>query len=71
MTFSARAQLQLQIWDARFGRIVWEGFTDLTLAQEMLRERPVETLLRASGQSVVEKIPPEAAAVGSGEVDAH
>ncbi|MGE0825986.1 MAG: hypothetical protein AB7G75_15305 [Candidatus Binatia bacterium] len=40
-TASATARLQLQIWDAQLGRIVWEGSSDVTLAREMIREGPI------------------------------
>ena len=54
------ARLQLQVWDARSGGIVWEGLCDLTLAQEIVRERPVqlEEAIRATWESLLQAIPP-------------
>jgi hypothetical protein len=59
----ATARFQLQIWDSRSGRIVWEGISDLTLAQELLRERPVrfEDTIQATWESIIEKIPLDSA----------
>ena len=55
----ANARFQLQIWDGQSGRIVWEGMSDLTLAQELLGEQPVrfENIIAATWESIVEKIP--------------
>lgn len=55
----ATARFQLQIWDARSGGIVWEGLSDFTLAQEILRERPVqlEDTIRATWESLIKEIP--------------
>ena len=58
-TASANARFQLQLWDGQSGRIVWEGISDLTLAQETFREDPIpfEDTILATWQSLVEKIP--------------
>lgn len=60
----ATARFQLQIWDGWSGRIVWEGMSDLTLAQEFIRERPVrfEDTIQATWESILEKIPPHTTA---------
>ena len=60
-TASANARFQLQIWDGRSGRIVWEGISDLTLAQEVIRERPVrfEDIVQATWESLIGEIPAE------------
>ena len=58
-TASANARFQLQLWDGRSGRIVWEGISDLTLAQETFREEliPFEDTIQATWQSLIERIP--------------
>lgn len=58
----ATARFQLQIWDGWSGRIVWEGMSDLTLAQEFIRERPVrfEDTIQTTWESILEKIPSNA-----------
>ncbi len=58
-TASANARFQLQLWDGQSGRIVWEGISDLTLAQETFREDliPFEDTIQATWQSLIEKIP--------------
>ena len=58
-TTSASARIQLQIWDGRSGRIVWDGFADLTLAQETFREGPIVfgDTVRATWESLIDQIP--------------
>jgi hypothetical protein len=58
-TTSANARIQLQIWDGQSGRIVWEGFSDLTLAQETFREGPIVfgDTVRATWESLIDQIP--------------
>ena len=58
-TASATARFQLQIWDAQSGRIVWEGLSDLTVAEDQIRERPVqfEEVIRATWENLLQKIP--------------
>lgn len=62
-TSSANARFQLQIWDGRSGRIVWEGISDLTLAREVIRESPVrfEEIAEATWESLISEIPSAAA----------
>jgi len=52
-------RFQLQIWDAQSGGIVWEGLSELTLAHEILLERPVhfEDTIRATWESLIKEIP--------------
>jgi len=61
-TAVAHARFHLQIWDGHTGRIAWEGYSDLTLAQETMRENPVriEEIVNATWQSLIEQIPREA-----------
>jgi hypothetical protein len=61
-TLWVTSRFQLQIWDARSGGVVWEGLSDLTLAQEILRERPVhlEDTIRATWESLIREIPSNA-----------
>lgn len=58
----ANARFQLQIWDGYSGRIVWEGISDLTIAQEMIRESPVqfEDTVQATWENLIQKIPAQA-----------
>lgn len=58
-TASTSARFQLQIWDGHSGRIVWEGISDLTLAQETFREGPIRfsQIVNATWLSLVEQIP--------------
>jgi hypothetical protein len=58
-TISATERVQLEIWGADSGRIVWEGISDLTLAQDTFRERLVrfEDTVRATWESLIGKIP--------------
>lgn len=65
-TASATARFQLQIWDGQTGHIVWEGLSDVTLAQEMIRENPVrlDDVVRATWDRLLEEMP------GSGAVAA-
>ena len=57
-TTSANARFQLQIWDGRSGRIVWEGISDLTLARETFREGPIlfGDTVRATWESLIDQI---------------
>lgn len=59
----ANARYQLQIWDGQSGRIVWEGISDLTLAQEVIREQPVrfEDIIQETWASLIEQIPADSA----------
>ncbi len=68
-TSRVTARFQLQFWDARSGGIVWEGLSDLTLAQEILRERPVhlEDAIRATWESLIKEIPSGAVAPAQAE----
>jgi len=58
-TASATARLQLQIWDAQAGRIVWEGRSDVTLAREMLREGPIrfDEIIQVTWANLLRQIP--------------
>jgi hypothetical protein len=58
-TASATARLQLQIWDAHAGRIVWEGRSDVTLAREMLREGPIrfDEIVQVTWTKLLQQIP--------------
>jgi hypothetical protein len=58
-TASTSARFQLQIWDGHSGRIVWEGISDLTLAQETFREGPIRfnQIVNATWVSLIEQIP--------------
>ena len=58
-TASATARLQLQIWDAQEGRIVWEGRSDVTLAREMLREGPIrfDEIIQVTWAKLLQQIP--------------
>lgn len=58
-TVSASARFDLQIWDARTGRIAWEGAADLTLAQEAVREGQIalEETVRATWESLIQEMP--------------
>lgn len=58
-TASATARLQLQIWDAEAGRIVWEGRSDVTLAREMLREGPIrfDEIIQITWANLLQQIP--------------
>jgi hypothetical protein len=58
-TASATARLQLQIWDAQAGRIVWEGRSDVTLAREMLREGPIrfDEIVQVTWAKLLQQIP--------------
>ena len=58
-TASTTARFQLQVWDARSGRIVWEGLSDLTVAEDQILERPVqfEEVIRATWENLLKKIP--------------
>lgn len=60
-TAVAHARFNLQIWDGRTGRIAWEGYSDLTLAQETFRESPVgiEEIVSATWESLIWQIPRE------------
>ena len=40
-TASATTRFEPQIWDAQSGRIVWEGLSDLPVAEELIREHLV------------------------------
>lgn len=55
----ATTRFQLQIWDGISGRIMWEGISDLTLAQEVILERPIrfEDVVFETWSSLVERIP--------------
>jgi len=58
-TSTVTARLQLQFWDTRSGSIAWEGLSDLTLAQEIVRERPIQMAdtIRATWESLLQAIP--------------
>jgi len=58
-TASATVRLQLQIWDAEVGRIVWEGGSDVTLAREMLREGPIrfDEITQVTWAKLLQQIP--------------
>jgi hypothetical protein len=58
-TRSTSARFQLQIWNGQSGRIVWEGISDLTLAQETFREGPIRfnQIVNATWVSLIEQIP--------------
>ena len=60
----ANARCRLQIWDARLGKIVWEGSSDLTHARETFLERPIllADTTRAAWQFLVDQLPPSVAA---------
>jgi len=60
-TASATARFELQIWDAQSGRIVWDGLSDLTVAEELIRERPVsfEEIIQATWTNLIKQIPSE------------
>ena len=68
-TASATARFQLQIWDAQSGRIVWEGLSDLTVAEDQIRERPVqfEEVIRATWENLIKKIPSDSTAPAQAE----
>ncbi len=58
-TASASTRFDLQIWDGRTGRIVWEGSSHLTLAQEVVREGPIplEETVRGTWESMIQEMP--------------
>ncbi len=58
-TASTSARFQLQIWDGHSGRIVWDGISDLTLAQETFREGPIRfnQIVKETWLSLIEQIP--------------
>jgi hypothetical protein len=58
-TASATARFQLQIWDAESGHIAWEGLSDLTLAQDVIRERAIgfEATAAATWEALIAKLP--------------
>ena len=58
-TASATARLQLQIWDAQEGRIVWEGRSDVTQAREMIREDPIhfDEIIQVTWAKLLQQIP--------------
>ena len=58
-TASANARFQLQIWDGHVGAVVWEGIADVTLAQEVVRERLVrfEDTVEATWDRLLQEIP--------------
>jgi hypothetical protein len=58
-TAASNARLQLQVWDAHTGRIRWEGVSDVTLAQEVVRERFVrlERMMEVSWEYLLAQIP--------------
>ncbi len=66
-TASASARIQLQIWDGESGRIAWEGISELTLAQETMRERPIrfEDTVLATWLALIDEIPSAADAAVS------
>jgi hypothetical protein len=55
----ASPRLQLQVWDATSGRIVWEGTCEATLAHEEIRENPVRLVdaIRASWDLLISRLP--------------
>jgi hypothetical protein len=58
-TAASSIRLRLQIWDGRSGRIVWDGLSELTLAEESVRERFVllEPTMEMSSRQLLEQIP--------------
>ena len=58
-TASATARFDLQIWDGRTGRVIWEGSSDVTLAQEVVREEPIplEEIIHAAWESLIREMP--------------
>jgi hypothetical protein len=60
-THSAHAIFQLQIWDGTLGQVVWEGISDLTLAQDGVREKPIrfEEIVAATWTALIREIPSE------------
>jgi len=60
-TVSATARFELQLWDTRSGRVVWEGFSELTLAEDLIRERPVPfaALIQATWETLLQHLPAE------------
>ena len=58
-TASATARLQLQIWDAHSGRIVWEGLSDVTMAREMIWEGPIhfDEIIQTTWAKLLQTIP--------------
>jgi len=52
-------RVQLEIWDGETGRIVWEGLSDVTLAEEVVRERSIhfERALETTWDFVLKEIP--------------
>jgi hypothetical protein len=58
-TTSSNARLQLQIWDGPTGRIAWDGLSELTLAEEVVRERFVrfELIIALTWKQLLAQIP--------------
>jgi hypothetical protein len=58
-TASATARLQLQIWDAQAGHIVWEGRSDVTLARETIWEGPIhfDEIVHVTWAKLLQQIP--------------
>jgi hypothetical protein len=58
-TTVTNTRVQLEIWDAKTGRIVWEALSDVTLAQEVVRERSIhfERAVRMTWDYLLEQLP--------------
>ncbi len=58
-TARATARFQLQIWDSRTQRIVWEGTSDLTMARDTFLEEPIRfsEIVSETWDALIEKMP--------------
>src|SRR5262245_40326869 len=58
-TAMTNTRVELEIWDGQTGRIVWEGLSDVTFAQEVVRERSVrlEPAIQVTWRYLLEQIP--------------
>ena len=58
-TATTNLRVELQIWDGQTGRIVWEGLSDITLAQEVVREESIrfERAVQQTWEYLLRQIP--------------
>ena len=66
-TATSNTRVQLEIWDAQTGRIVWEGLSDSTLATELLREQSVhfERAVQLAWEDLIKQVPTSDVAAAS------
>ena len=58
-TATTNTRVQLQIWDGQTGHIVWEGLSDVTLAEETVREQSIrfERAIQLTSEYLLKQVP--------------